>query len=125
MLAWLSGVQKSLLGSENDFLQNLEMELIQEYNQILYQEEILWFQKSRVKWMVEGERNTKFFYQSTIMRQRRNKIMMLKINEEWIKHDEILRIHAFQHFSALFQEARSSGRRSHSLDISRFQTSLS
>lgn len=125
VLARLSGVQKSLSERENDYLTGLEKELIQEYNQILYQEEIFWFQKSRVKWMVVGKRNMKFFHQSTIMRRRRNKIMMLKIDNEWIKNDETLREHAFHHFASQFQEASRSSRRTHSLQISRFQTTLS
>ena len=38
------------------------------------QEEIQWKQKSRIKWLKEGERNTKFFHRSTIQRRIHNNI---------------------------------------------------
>eukprot|EP00253_Pinus_taeda_P021290 PITA_21290 len=42
------------------------------------QEEILWRQKSRIKWLREGERNTKFFHQAMIKHRQRNKILSIK-----------------------------------------------
>jgi hypothetical protein len=41
------------------------------------QEEILWRQKSRVQWLQEGDRNTKFFHRSTIQRRHVNHISHL------------------------------------------------
>lgn len=45
------------------------------------QEEILWKQKSRINWLREGERNTKFFHQAMIQHRQRNRILSIK-NEE-------------------------------------------
>eukprot|EP00253_Pinus_taeda_P026164 PITA_26164 len=42
------------------------------------QEEVLWRKKSRIKWLMEGERNTKFFHQAMIKHRQRNKILSIK-----------------------------------------------
>eukprot|EP00253_Pinus_taeda_P024774 PITA_24774 len=42
------------------------------------QEEVLWWKKSRIKWLREGERNTKFFHQAMIKHRQRNRILSIK-----------------------------------------------
>lgn len=42
------------------------------------QEEILWKQKSRIRWLKEGERNTKFFHRTMIQRRMHNTISFLQ-----------------------------------------------
>ena len=39
---------------------------------------ILWRQKSRIKWLREGERNTKFFHQAMVQNRQRNRIFSIK-----------------------------------------------
>jgi exonuclease III len=41
------------------------------------QEEVLWRQKSRIQWLKEGEKNTKFFHRSMIQRRQTNRITHL------------------------------------------------
>eukprot|EP00253_Pinus_taeda_P013830 PITA_13830 len=44
------------------------------------QVEILWRKNSRIKWLREGERNTKFFHQAMIKHRQRNMILSIKEN---------------------------------------------
>lgn len=62
LLGRLEGIQRALGQYHSSFLVNLEKELIRDYNMALKQEEMFWFQKSRIKWIMEGESNTKFFH---------------------------------------------------------------
>ena len=41
------------------------------------QEEILWRQKTRVSWLKDEERNTKFFHRSIIQNYSQNRILMI------------------------------------------------
>ncbi|KAL6535724.1 hypothetical protein OROHE_012568 [Orobanche hederae] len=63
--ARLDGIQRA---GPSQSLAQLEKKLLKEFNTILQQEERFWHQKSRIKWLQEGERNTKFFHQATLTR---------------------------------------------------------
>ncbi|KAI8563661.1 hypothetical protein RHMOL_Rhmol03G0126400 [Rhododendron molle] len=105
----LNGVHRA---QENNFahnLQLLESDLRKEYNEILLQEETLWFQKSRSKWITLGEKNTRYFHLSTIIRRRRSKITMLKDDSNiWIENPDVIKNHVQQFFSNLFQDRNPS-----------------
>lgn len=60
------------------FLAQLEESLIQEYNNILEQEELYWFQHARTQWIANGERNTKYFHLMALIKRRRKSILALK-----------------------------------------------
>uniref|UniRef100_A0A803QR35 Reverse transcriptase domain-containing protein n=1 Tax=Cannabis sativa TaxID=3483 RepID=A0A803QR35_CANSA len=57
-------------------------------NEALAREEIFWRQKSRVAWLKEGDRATKFFMASTVTRRRRNYIQSIK-DEEGNHYEEM------------------------------------
>ena len=59
--------------------------------------------KSRVGWIVEGDRNTKFFHTSTLVRRRSNKIVRLRNSVgEWITDSNLIRLHIQRGFEDLF-----------------------
>ncbi|XP_057426143.1 uncharacterized protein LOC130719539 [Lotus japonicus] len=87
----LQGLQRELEVRESESLLRLEKELQVEYEQILTQEELTWFQKSREKWVKFGDRNTRFFHTQTVVRRKRNKIHGLYVGDEWCTDSEALK----------------------------------
>ena len=86
--ARLNGIQKVVGVRPSSFLLELEKELLGELDTILRQEEELWALKSRVNWLIQGDRNTAFYHVSTLVRRKRNKISSIKDRMgEWL-HDE-------------------------------------
>lgn len=69
----------------------LEGKLRRELDDVLHQEEMIWFQKSRLEAIEDGDRNTRFFHLSTVMRRKYNRIDMLQEHDgSWVtKPDQV------------------------------------
>ena len=80
-----------LMQGPNTFLLKSENQLRNERNMILDQIDVFWFQKSRVDWIRDSDRNTHFYHLSTIIRRRFNRIDVLQDDEgTWIEgKDEV------------------------------------
>jgi hypothetical protein len=52
--------------------------LSREMDELLYREEIMWLQRSRVAWLREGDRNTKYFHRRASWRRKKNWVCKLK-----------------------------------------------
>lgn len=76
-----------------------------EMDDVLQDEETLWFQKSRMEAINDGDRNTRFFLLSTVIRRHRNRIDMLQDDSgQWILDPNIVKKMVMSYWSNLFQE---------------------
>ena len=67
--------------------------------------EVLWRQKSREVWLKDGDKNSKFFHLSTIIRRRKNSIDAIKAEDgSWLTCKKEIRIHIVEKFAQLFSE---------------------
>lgn len=69
------------------------------------QEEILWKQKSCIRWLKEGERNTKFFHRTTVQRRMHNTISFIQNCEgERLENHAEMEQEFINHFKEVHQE---------------------
>ena len=47
-------------------------------NELLYREELMWMQRSRINWLKDGDRNMQFSHAKSVWRARRNRIKKLE-----------------------------------------------
>jgi len=88
-----------------------ESRLISQLEERRKQEEILWRQKSRINWLREGERNTKFFHQAMIQHRQRNRIFSIKneAGEKVIEQDGIEQVLNDYHKGILTESQNDRG----------------
>ncbi|KAJ9128883.1 hypothetical protein P3X46_034379 [Hevea brasiliensis] len=93
-MMWLQKQLEVINGNPMDENNKAKEEAIVSWiHQLWKAEEIHWKQRSRVQWLQEGDKNTRFFHLSTIQRRQRNYIHRLQRddrsrtdNEDEIKH---------------------------------------
>ncbi|XP_019186575.1 PREDICTED: uncharacterized protein LOC109181278 [Ipomoea nil] len=78
LLARLGGIQSRLAISFHRGLAKLERKLRADLEEILHQEELFWYQKSREEWIASGDRNTAYYHAATTIRKSRNNVTRLQ-----------------------------------------------
>lgn len=92
----MNGFSDSLVDQEKD----AQMELVK----ALHFEEEFWLQKSRMKWHLEGDRNTKFFHKMAKIKVVSKQISLLKNGDAVLSNSDELENHIVQYYAALFNE---------------------
>ena len=86
----------------------LEKKIQQELDIVLNQEELLWFQKSREKWITSGDRNTRYYQASTLAKRDRNRTDSLRLpSGEWVSDPTTLENLATYYYKKMFIEKGS------------------
>ncbi|KAL4351355.1 hypothetical protein GQ457_06G013440 [Hibiscus cannabinus] len=88
LLARLRGIDNALARAHSDFLVSLADQLQTELLQVLEQEESFWQQKACAKWILYGDRNTKYYHGLTMNRRCKNHISSLKRSDGRICTDQ-------------------------------------
>ena len=95
-------VQKDAVSESNA---RLEAKLQGELEEWLRRNEMLWRQKSREMWLKDGDKNSKFFHLSTIIRRKKNSIDAIKDEGgSWLTCKKEIQRHIMEQFSQRFTE---------------------
>jgi hypothetical protein len=74
-----------------------------ELDELLHREEMMWRQRSRIDWLKEGDRNTKFFHRKASWRQNKNKIERIKdARGVWLDNPDEIKANTNQFFKNLY-----------------------
>lgn len=71
-------VQKQIESGFNEDYVALEKILVRKLEDLWQKDSMYWHQRSRIKWLRMGDKNSRFFHLSTIQRRQRNQVMRLK-----------------------------------------------
>ncbi|CAN1120776.1 LINE-1 retrotransposable element ORF2 protein [Linum perenne] len=93
----------------SDFHRQRENSIRSKLELVLSQEELMWVQKARTNWVVEGDRNTNFFHLAALKRRSVNRIKRLKDAEgSWVEDSEQLLDMVSSHFANFYQGTADS-----------------
>jgi hypothetical protein len=103
-MARIGGIQwRVQAGNRGRELVFLETKLQNNLDIILKKEELMWFQRSRARWLKDGDQNTKYYHMKAVIRRRKNNILMLRgENGQWVDDADKIRCMANDFYMKLF-----------------------
>lgn len=72
--------------------------------QWMKRKESYWAQNSRIKWLKEGDKNTKFFHTVATIRQRKKNLEHIKVGEATLENPDDIKKEASKFFKHIFSE---------------------
>jgi hypothetical protein len=93
MMIDINGASDALLDQEKLAQINLE--------NVLHMEELFWSEKSKVKWHLEGDRNTAYFHRIAKIKNTTNHISSLMNGDVALNSTDEISAHVVDHFSSL------------------------
>ncbi|GAU46303.1 hypothetical protein TSUD_283280 [Trifolium subterraneum] len=100
----LNEIEELIANGDNQLDSVNSKELSKKFWEQLHFKESILQQKSRTKWIQEGDSNTRFFHASIKGRRRRNRIVKLKKGNEWIQGVTEIKNVTKDHFAKHFSE---------------------
>ncbi|KAK4257184.1 hypothetical protein QN277_006806 [Acacia crassicarpa] len=99
----LEGIDKSRRDNLHTGLYRLEKKLWNEYHKVATQEELFWFQRSRCNWLQSGDRNTRFFHASAVIKRRKFRVDAIQNDAgEWVEDQQTAKMMAHDFFLNLY-----------------------
>lgn len=104
ILARLKGLREMLsLNPDSPLHLDLEQSLAEELEEICFQEELLWLQKSSSEAICLGDRNTSFYHTKALIKRRRNRITKLKDPDgNWVTNEADLASMVTSYFQHIY-----------------------
>ncbi|CAM8991132.1 unnamed protein product [Rhodiola kirilowii] len=99
-----------------------EADIVEKIDEWRLREEILWRQRSRVEWLKEGDRNTRFFHAKATRRKKSNIISRMQ-NEEgvWLTDERQIGEVTKRYFTNIFSTSRGQVREDQNHSFSNIQ----
>ena len=102
-------MQIGLSNRPNKFLVHIETKLRAKLAKVSALEEVYWAMKSRITWLVKGDKNTAFYHTFTLVRRNRNRISCLKDHlGNWINDERKIADFIRNGYSELFMSSHNS-----------------
>lgn len=77
----------------NNEIRNQILKLKSDLRQLLWSEKRSWQQKLRVRWVLEGDKSTKYFHVVTFMRRKVNSISRFEVNRNLVDELEVKKLY--------------------------------
>ncbi|XP_058775611.1 uncharacterized protein LOC131649884 [Vicia villosa] len=94
--------EQLVIHSDSSVLKNQELTAQKNLEKLLIMEESFWKDNAKIKWHLEGDRNTSYFHKCAKIRQAKNTITHIRTNDGMLHDPDAMAAHAVNYFTNLF-----------------------